>query len=102
VIAHLPTGPTGDLDRTAALTRRLLRARPVYDRAGPGQDWPAAVASALGVPVAITSHGPCAMDKRLTSAGTALFRPRASPTGRFAAPGQVRRFSLDPERFKRI
>ncbi|MEU8259527.1 adenylosuccinate synthetase [Micromonospora sp. NPDC048999] len=58
---RLVPGPTGDLDRQAALTARLLRARPVYD--GPPADWPAAVERALGVPVELTSHGPTSDDK---------------------------------------
>jgi adenylosuccinate synthase len=89
-IAHLPAGPAGDLGGARALTSRLLRASPVYDRAGPGRDWPAAVASALGVPVAVTSRGPRVIDKRLTADGAALFRSRSSRTRRFAAQVQVR------------
>ncbi|TCB91311.1 adenylosuccinate synthetase [Micromonospora zingiberis] len=60
---RLLPGPPGDLDRQAALTARLLRARPVYDD-GPPADWPQAVAEVLGAPVVLTSHGPTAQDKR--------------------------------------
>jgi adenylosuccinate synthase len=58
---RLRPGPPGDLDRQAALTARLLRARPVYD--DPPADWPAAVGAELGVPVVLTSHGPTAGEK---------------------------------------
>ncbi|WBB51869.1 adenylosuccinate synthetase [Verrucosispora sp. WMMA2044] len=60
----LVPGPPGDLDRQAALTTRLLQARPVYDRPSP-VDWPTAVEQTLGVPVVLTSHGPTAEDKRV-------------------------------------
>ena len=60
-LGSLVPGPPGDLDRQAALTARLLRARPVYDP--PPSDWPAAVARELGAPVVLTSHGPTAEDK---------------------------------------
>lgn len=62
-VTSLTVGPAGDLAAQEALTRRLQRARPVYDDAG--GDWPQAVAAALGVPVALTSHGPRALDKRV-------------------------------------
>lgn len=58
---RLVPGPAGDLDRQAALTAHLLRARPVYD--DPPADWPAAVAATLGAPVLLTSHGPTAEEK---------------------------------------
>ncbi|MEH0820667.1 MULTISPECIES: adenylosuccinate synthetase [unclassified Micromonospora] len=58
---RLLPGPPGDLDRQAALTARLLRARPVYD--DPPADWAAAVAGELGAPVVLTSHGPTAEEK---------------------------------------
>ncbi|RUL91428.1 adenylosuccinate synthetase [Verrucosispora sp. FIM060022] len=61
---RLLPGPPGDLDRQAALTARLLRARPVYDDDSP-TDWPQAVTEALGAPVVLTSHGPTAADKNL-------------------------------------
>ncbi|NYF56248.1 adenylosuccinate synthetase [Micromonospora purpureochromogenes] len=60
-VDRLLPGPPGDLDRQAALTARLLRARPVYD--DPPADWSAAVAGELGAPVVLTSHGPTAEDK---------------------------------------
>ncbi|WKU03075.1 adenylosuccinate synthetase [Micromonospora sp. HUAS LYJ1] len=59
---RLRPGPPGDLERQAALTARLLTARPVYD--APPTDWPAAVSEALAAPVVLTSHGPTAADKR--------------------------------------
>ncbi|MFY1631727.1 adenylosuccinate synthetase [Solwaraspora sp. WMMB335] len=68
---RLPAGPPGDLDRQAALTRRLLTSRPSYG-ADPGPDpnaWVAAVEAALGVPVRLTSHGPTAADKTARRAG---------------------------------
>ncbi|MET7965829.1 hypothetical protein [Micromonospora sp. NPDC005305] len=58
---RLVPGPAGDLDRQAALTARLLRARPVLDEAP--ADWPAAVAAELATPVLLTSHGPTAEEK---------------------------------------
>ncbi|MEU1836283.1 adenylosuccinate synthetase [Micromonospora chersina] len=60
-IDRLTPGPAGDLERQAALTARLLRARPVLDEAP--TDWPAAVAAELSAPVLLTSHGPTAEDK---------------------------------------
>jgi adenylosuccinate synthase len=54
--------PPGNLDMQAALTRRLLGARPVYDRVVDG--WDEAVEDGLGVPVALGSFGPTAADKR--------------------------------------
>ncbi|MEU4224671.1 adenylosuccinate synthetase [Nonomuraea sp. NPDC026600] len=47
----------------AALTARLLRAKPVYGDAV--TDWPAAVADALGAPVWVGSYGPTSADKRV-------------------------------------
>ncbi|WP_431933877.1 adenylosuccinate synthetase, partial [Micromonospora sp. RP3T] len=58
---RLVPGPPGDLERQAALTARLMLARPVLDEA-PG-DWPAAVSEALRAPVLLTSHGPTAEEK---------------------------------------
>ncbi|GHE37676.1 adenylosuccinate synthetase [Streptosporangium violaceochromogenes] len=60
-IGELPVGPAGDLGGQAALTGRLLGARPRY--ADGVDDWPAAVAEALGVPVCLGSRGPTATDK---------------------------------------
>ncbi|MFA1539164.1 adenylosuccinate synthetase [Actinomadura monticuli] len=59
-VERLEAGPP-DLDRQAALTRRLLRARPVY---GPLGDPVETVEDALGAPVVLRSHGPTAADKR--------------------------------------
>ncbi|MFD6735908.1 adenylosuccinate synthetase, partial [Micromonospora aurantiaca] len=58
---RLVPGPAGDLDRQAALTERLMRARPVLDESP--ADWPAAVSEALGAPVVLTSRGPTAEEK---------------------------------------
>jgi adenylosuccinate synthase len=61
-ITRLPAGPPGDLAAQEVLTRRLLRARPVY--CDPGGDWVTVVEQALGVPVGLASYGPRAADKR--------------------------------------
>jgi adenylosuccinate synthase len=61
-VERLAPGPAGDLDRQAALTRRLLAARPVCDRVE--GDWIETVGRELGVPVALGSFGPTAADKR--------------------------------------
>ncbi|GAA5189874.1 hypothetical protein GCM10023322_43600 [Rugosimonospora acidiphila] len=66
---RLEPGSAGDLDRQAALTRRLLATRPRYgappgrDPAGPTAGWIAAVERVLEVPVVLASHGPTAEDK---------------------------------------
>jgi adenylosuccinate synthase len=62
-VTRLPAGRAGDLGAQEALTRRLLRSRPVLD--DPGTDWIATVESELGVPVALASYGPRAADKRI-------------------------------------
>lgn len=62
-VTRLPVGRPRDLERQEALTRRLLRARPVYDHAG--TDWAKTVEEALGVPVGLASYGPRAQDKRV-------------------------------------
>ncbi|MFJ8578954.1 adenylosuccinate synthetase [Micromonospora sp. NPDC093277] len=61
---RLTPGPPGDLDRQAALTARLLSARPVYDT--PPTHWPTAVADALQTPLVLASHGPTAKDKSVS------------------------------------
>lgn len=64
-IKRLVPGPERDLDWQERLTHRLLRARPVYADAVPGQgNWPDVVAQVLGAPVAVASYGPTAADKR--------------------------------------
>ncbi len=73
VITRLPARPPGDLAAQEALTRRLLRARPVYEEAAGG--WIATVERALGVPVALASYGPRAADKRLLT-GTGIHSAR--------------------------
>ncbi|GAA2908568.1 adenylosuccinate synthase [Streptosporangium fragile] len=60
-IGELPVGPAGDLDRQAGLTGLLAAARPRY--ADGVDDWPEAVAEALGIPVWLGSSGPTAADK---------------------------------------
>ncbi|TDC89466.1 adenylosuccinate synthetase [Actinomadura sp. 7K507] len=57
---RLETGPP-DLDRQAALTRRLLRARPVYAPLGRAAE---TIEDVLRTPVVLRSHGPSAADKR--------------------------------------
>ncbi|MER5651119.1 adenylosuccinate synthetase [Streptosporangium sp. NPDC002524] len=64
-IGELPVGTAGDLDGQAGLTERLREAGPRY--ADGIDDWPAAVAEALGVPVWLGSSGPTAADKVLLS-----------------------------------
>ncbi|GAA1889650.1 adenylosuccinate synthetase [Actinomadura bangladeshensis] len=59
-IERLETGPP-DLDRQAALTRRLLRARPVLAPLG---DPVETIEDALGAPVVLRSYGPASADKR--------------------------------------
>jgi adenylosuccinate synthase len=59
---RLEPGPAGDLDRQAALTRRLMVTAPRY-RDPPGRHWVGAVEEALRTPVVLTSHGPTAEDK---------------------------------------
>jgi adenylosuccinate synthase len=64
-IDRLSPGPAGDLERSAALTGRLLRARPVLDEVSPGPDeWPDVVAEVCGAPVSVRSYGPRSSDKQ--------------------------------------
>ncbi|MCZ7440470.1 adenylosuccinate synthetase [Micromonospora sp. WMMC241] len=60
-VDRLDPGPAGDLERQAALTGRLMRARPVLEEV-PG-DWVAAVEEALGARVLLTSRGATAEEK---------------------------------------
>ncbi|GAA1811758.1 adenylosuccinate synthetase [Actinomadura chokoriensis] len=60
-VERLETGPP-DLDRQAALTRRLLRARPVHAPLG---DPVETIEDALGAPVVLRSYGPTSADKRV-------------------------------------
>ncbi|OHV59327.1 adenylosuccinate synthetase [Pseudofrankia sp. BMG5.36] len=63
-IDRLIPGPAGDLDRSAALTRQLSRARPVLDETSPGPDeWPDLVAEVCNAPVSVRSYGPRSGDK---------------------------------------
>ncbi|MEV4256836.1 adenylosuccinate synthetase [Spirillospora sp. NPDC049652] len=59
-VRRLPVAAAHDLDRQAALTGRLLSARPVLEPLG---DPVAAVEGALGAPVVLRSHGPTSDDK---------------------------------------
>ncbi|MFB4307994.1 adenylosuccinate synthetase [Actinomadura sp. GTD37] len=59
-VERLAAGPP-DLARQAALTRRLLRARPVYAPLG---DPVETIGDALRAPVVLRSHGPASADKR--------------------------------------
>ncbi|MGW2308536.1 adenylosuccinate synthetase, partial [Actinomadura luteofluorescens] len=59
-VGRLESGPP-DLDRQAALTRRLLAARPVYAPLGNAVE---TIEDALGAPVVLRSHGPASTDKR--------------------------------------
>ncbi|WP_242901745.1 adenylosuccinate synthetase [Actinomadura terrae] len=59
-VARLPAG-TGDLDRQAALTRRLFAARPVYAPLGRAEE---TIEDALGAPVVLRSYGPTSAGKR--------------------------------------
>jgi len=76
---RLVPGPPGDLDRQEALTRRLETTVPLYDP--PPGDWVQAVERELGVPVAVTSHGPTAADKREIKALRALSGGRTLSVG---------------------
>ncbi|MFC4051224.1 adenylosuccinate synthetase [Actinomadura syzygii] len=61
-VGRLDAGPP-DLDRQAALTRRLLTARPVYEPLGgrPAER----IEELLDLPVVLRSYGPTAADKKL-------------------------------------
>ena len=59
-VGRLAAGPP-DLDRQAALTRRLLRARPVYAPLG---DPVETIEDALRTPVVLRSYGPTSADKQ--------------------------------------
>ncbi|GAA3143997.1 hypothetical protein GCM10010466_38910 [Planomonospora alba] len=63
---EIPVGRRGDLDGQARLTALLGRARPHYTDGI--DDWPEAVAEALGVRVRLGSSGPTARDKALIPA----------------------------------
>jgi len=59
-VERLPTGPPGDLDRQAELTRRLLAARPVY---APLTDPVGEIEELTGAEIVLRSHGPTRADK---------------------------------------
>jgi adenylosuccinate synthase len=59
---RLIPGPAGDLDRQASLTARLMQSTPRYGDAP--RNWVDAVQDELAAPVALTSTGPTAEDKR--------------------------------------
>jgi adenylosuccinate synthase len=67
---RLEPGPAGDLERQAALTRRLMATTPQYGEppsrrgsAGPHAGWIASVEEALETPVVLASYGPTAEEK---------------------------------------
>ncbi|TYK48080.1 adenylosuccinate synthetase [Actinomadura decatromicini] len=60
-VGRLDSGPP-DLDRQAALTRRLVTARPVYEPLG-GRPVER-IEDLLGLPVVLRSYGPTAADKK--------------------------------------
>jgi adenylosuccinate synthase len=60
-VERLPAGPPGDLGRQAALTERLLTARPVYAAL---TDPVTTIEDELGAPVVLRSYGPTADDKK--------------------------------------
>lgn len=67
-------GPAGDLDRQAALTRRLADARPVL--ASIPEDPAEAISHALGTPLAAVFSGPTRADARVvTERGRAVSGP---------------------------
>ncbi|MDN3353319.1 adenylosuccinate synthetase [Actinomadura sp. DC4] len=68
--------PAADLDGQARLTARLMTARPLYAQVGP--DPAATIEETLGVPVALRSYGPTALDKTATGLlpGPAVSRAR--------------------------
>ena len=75
ILQQITPGPERDLDAQEQLTRRLLRARPVYE--DPGGTWPEVAEEVLGAPVALISRGPANTDKTTT---TPALRPLpASP-----------------------
>ncbi|MFG1999771.1 adenylosuccinate synthetase [Spirillospora sp. NPDC048911] len=73
-VERLPVGPSGDLDRQAALTRRLLAARPVYEPLG---DAVTAVEEIAGAPVRLRSSGPTAADKLYDQVRGRVSSPRS-------------------------
>jgi adenylosuccinate synthase len=74
-VTRLEPGPFQDLAYQEALTVRLQTAQPLLDPSAP-EDWASAVASALDVPVVLTSHGPTAASK-------------VARLGNLAAPGRA-------------
>ncbi|MFC6881243.1 adenylosuccinate synthetase [Actinomadura yumaensis] len=85
-VERLPVGPPGDLERQAALTRRVQTARPVYS---PLADPVETVERELGgVPVVLRSYGPTRDDQDVRAPREpgpaprrALPRPADRPTG---------------------
>ncbi len=63
VVTRLEPGPFRDLGYQTALTDQLSAATPVLDQEAPA-DWVAEISATLDVPVALTSFGPTAADKR--------------------------------------
>ena len=71
-VRRLPVHPAGDLEAQGALTRRLLKARPVYVPLP--SDPLETISEALGTPVALWSSGPRASDKGTPAGGASLIR----------------------------
>jgi adenylosuccinate synthase len=62
-VERLPAGAPHDLDQQERLTRRLLTARPVYDRVAGG--WIGPVREEFDIPVVLGSYGPTTAGKRV-------------------------------------
>lgn len=64
VLARVRPSAEVDLDHQAALGRALAEVEPIYDEVDP-REVPEAMASALALPIAMTSSGPSAADVRM-------------------------------------
>jgi adenylosuccinate synthase len=82
VVTRLAPGPFRDLDYQAGLTAQVSDATPVLDGEAP-TDWVGEISGVFDVPVAVTSHGPTAADKR--SAPASPTQPPDKRTLRLAA-----------------
>jgi adenylosuccinate synthase len=83
-LTEIPLVAGHDFDRRARLTDHLLRtSAKLTEGPGPGpsaaNDWPPLIASALGAPVLVTSHGPSRSAKRRTAAELAASSSWAEP-----------------------
>ena len=88
-LSEIQSGPVGDLLAQEALTRKLLRARPIYNGSAPGVDmtladvtvgWIDLIGSILQAPVVIASHGRSRTDKSAVHAGRAVSSPATDLT----------------------